>query len=201
MAPANVTVSLAYGPPQAAPAPEQPRAAELPAELLAIAEGIAVKADPQRTDVYFETKRRALSLPDECGTTAQDGAFIAQYRLAFDHARPRLTATNVGPFFAGMCQAWGDAVQRGTDAAAQSQAERAKVIAHNFTERAKLALQKAVAKQIRNVALFFMLAAFAAFLTVALLLAFLAMEGHSRALRAAVESLAADKAGGARSAA
>jgi hypothetical protein len=64
------------------------------------------------------------------------------------------------------------------------------IAAENARKHLELETQKVVARTIRNIAIGVAGSALAAFLTVALFLAFLAMEGHSKALRQAVETLA-----------
>lgn len=195
--PADLMVPIVYGP-STLPAAREivSEIPNVPPELLALAKAIALKADPQRTDVYFETQKAAVRTPGRCGVAMGDPRFLAEYRRAYEHVSERLTPGNVRPFLASMCDAWRDAVQRGSAAAAESQSARAAVMARNFEARARLSLQKAGAKGVRNAALTFVLGAFMSFLAVALLLAFLAIEGHSKALRLAVETLAASKAGG-----
>lgn len=195
-APADLTIPIVYGPATLPVAPEiASEMPNVPPELLALAKAIALKADPQRTDVYFETQKQAIRTPGRCGVGMGNPAFLAEYRRAYEHVSERLTSGNVQPFLASMCEAWQDAVQRGAAAAAESQSARAAVMARNFEARARLSLQKAGARGVRNAALTFVLGAFMSFLAVALLLAFLAIEGHSKALRLAVETLAASRTG------
>jgi hypothetical protein len=185
--PANVAFTLNYGPrPQALPqeAPERPLN-----DLEALAREIALALDPQRSPVYFDAYRRALSVPQRCGAAAR-GDFVVNFRRGFEHVRDRLTLTTENSFYLGVCDAWRQALAQEAAARAQAEAARLAALAHNTQERASAELKAMAARTIRNVAIGAVGAALALFLSIALLLAFLAIEGHSKAMRDAIEFIA-----------
>jgi hypothetical protein len=187
--PTDLSVVLLLGPPGApAPQPQEPAAAPL-TELQALARDIGLVIDPAQTDVYFDTVRSALRTPRLCGAD-ESPEFVAQYRRGFDAVRERLNQSNLVLFYRGVCDAWNNAIARGEARYANERAAADEVIARNEQARMSLEMQKITARTIRNVAIGIAGTALAAFLTVALFLAFLAMEGHSKALREAVDIMA-----------
>ncbi len=184
--PTDISISIVVAPTGFVP-PEEPATAA-PTDIQALAKEIAVAVDPQKTDVYFDVQKRALQVPRLCGLE-ESPEFVTQYRLGFEHARTKLNANTVDLFFAGICDAWGEAVSRGDARFAQQSAAAAAAENKNAQSYVALELEKALAETIRNIALGAAAGALSVFLTLALFLAFLAMEGHSKALRAAVEAL------------
>jgi hypothetical protein len=186
--PTDLVITLVLGPPGAAPPAPVERQQPL-TPLQALAREIALVVDPAQTDVYFDTVRSALRTPRLCGAD-ESQEFVEQYRRGFEGVRERLNRENVGLFYRGVCDAWQNAIARGETRYAQERAAADEIIARNAQARMALEGQKIMARMVRNVALGIAAAALAAFLTVALFLAFLAMEGHSKALREAVDTLA-----------
>jgi len=186
--PTDLVITLLLGPPgAAAPAPvekQQPFTA-----LQALAREIALVVDPAQTDIYFDTVRSALRTPRLCNAD-ESPEFVAQYRRGFEGVRAQLNRDNVSLFYRGVCDAWQNAIARGEARYAQERAVADEVIARNMQTRMALEGQKVMARMVRNVAIGIAMSALAAFLTIALFLAFLAMEGHSKALREAVDILA-----------
>jgi hypothetical protein len=187
--PADLTITLLLGPPGAAPPqPQAPAAAPL-TDLQALAREIALVVDPAQTDVFFDTVRSALRTPRLCGAE-NSPEFVAQYRRGFEGVRDSINQANVSLFYRGVCDAWANAIARGEARYMQERAAADEIIARNLAARIALEGQKMMARMVRNVAIGIAGTALAIFLTVALFLAFLAMEGHSKALREAVEAIA-----------
>ncbi|MBL8547821.1 MAG: hypothetical protein JNL81_15250 [Hyphomonadaceae bacterium] len=186
--PADVTIALTLTPPGATP-PEPAADASL-TDLQALSREIALTLDPQQTDVFFDIVRSAQRTPRLCNAE-ESPAFVAEYRRAFEGLRAQLRRDNLELFYRGVCDAWNAAAERAQARYASDRAAADAVIARNAQQRAELDAQKRTARMIRNIAFGVAATALAAFLTIALFLAFLAMEGHSKALREAVETLAA----------
>ncbi|NEX16817.1 MAG: hypothetical protein C1943_09350 [Halochromatium sp.] len=142
----------------------------------------------------------ALEVPGRCGARDDDATFLANYRQAFESVKPRISSTNLDAFYTGLCNAWEAVLQR--EAAARMQAEQQQRAAYRASEEARaqvkarnrqIALEHQAkverATEMTTVTLSVIGGALGLFLSVALLLAFLAIEGHSRAMRAAVESM------------
>ena len=189
--PTDITVSLLIGPPGSAPPEPAPTQApaDAPTPLQALAREVALAIDPNQTDVYFDVLRRALQTPRRCGARDSD-EFVTQYRRGFEHVRGALNANNVDLFFRGVCDAWTNAIARGEARYNEEQAAANAIAQRNLERRMELEGQKILARTVRNISLGVVGSALLAFLTVALFLAFLAMEGHSKALRDAVEAIA-----------
>jgi len=187
-APADVAIVISFAP--VGSAPPAPAASASPTDLQALAREIAIVIDPQQTDIFFDVIRSAQRTPELCGAEG-DPAFVAEYRRAFEGLRDQLRRENLGLFYRGVCDAWRGASER-TQARYASEIAAAEAVAvRNAQQRAQLEQQKQIARTIRNIAFGIAGTALAVFLTIALFLAFLAMEGHSKALREAVETLAA----------
>ena len=193
--PTDLVVTLGYGPspvnlpniPLLTPAQE---AAPGPDKLKEIAAELAKFADPSRsTPAYYDGYDYAMREPVRCGAEG-DEQFITNYRLALDHARPHLGKAQLNPFYIGLCEAWTEAGKQASDAARASAVARAQVMSENAIGQASAAANRLVAITLRNAALLFVCGAIVAFMTIALFLAFLAMEGHSSAVRQAIELLA-----------
>lgn len=210
-APMDLSFSLRLAPKVATTAASEPPP-ELPAqptELQAVAREIARIVQPEVNPAHFAAYQTALKLPVRCGASDGDGSpFVADYRRALEELRPRLTAANIEAFYGGLCDAWKDALQR--HAAEQERAEQqrraAQRVADAARERARAQNNEAMrqhegrvarAKAQSTLALSVMGTAFGLFLSLSVVLAFLAIEGHSRAVRAAMESMAALSRGGA----
>jgi hypothetical protein len=149
---------------------------------------------------HFAVFNAAVKVPGRCGANDGDKAFLANYRRALGEVRERLTASNVEAFYLGLCDAWKAALTR--EAAERDREEqkhsaarraadeaRARAQAHNDHLLQQHATRVFEARTQTAVTMSVIGGAFAIFLSVALLLAFLAIEGHSRAIRAAMESM------------
>lgn len=200
--PTDLTFDLVLAPkratPEAPPPSSEPQAEAT--ELQTIAREIAQTVEPEVNPAHFAAYKAALAVPERCGSSETDTSFISNFRRAVDEMGPRLTASNVEAFYAGLCDAWGEILaseyaalenRRAEQAAERRAAEdaRQRALAEN---RSRLQVHEAKvfeAKARSAVALSVIGGALAIFLSVALVLAFLAIEGHSRAVRAAMEAL------------
>lgn len=188
--PTDLVITLLLGPPGVAPpAPAAVEQQQPLTALQSLAREIALVVDPAQTDIYFDTVRSALRTPRLCGAN-ESPEFVEQYRRGFEGVRTQLNRDNVSLFYRGVCDAWQNALARGEARYAQERAAADEVIARNAEARMALDGQKVMARMVRNIAIGIAGTALAAFLTIALFLAFLAMEGHSKALREAVDILA-----------
>ncbi len=182
-APANVTFSLTYG---SAPTAQ----AELRlTDYQGVARDIALIVDPSRTPAYFKAYKRALRVPGECGASGNDTHFASDARRAFDGVKSKLTAANVEAFYAGLCSSWRKA--RSDEKAANASAVEARklVMARNAEARAQAELAATAASLGRKVALGVVGSAFVTFLIISFLLAFLAIENHTKSVREVMEAL------------
>jgi len=186
-APADVTFVLSFSAaPEATPAEDG-----TPAALRQIARQLADIVDPTRsTPAHYEAYRVALNVPARCGAE-RDEAFITMYGQALAQSRARLTPSNLGAFYEGVCDAWRDSLSRGVQAANAANAERAAIIARNVRSQMQAAGARLSSRAFRNLALTVVGGAVFAFMVVALFLAFLAIEGHSSAMRQAIALIAA----------
>lgn len=188
-APADVTFTLVYSPP--VPAPTTPVAAMT--ELQRLARDIALVVDENRTPVYFEAYKRAMQIPTHCGTNEDDAVFVSSFRRAFEHLRARLRSANIEAFYAGVCDAWRQAIANETAAASRANAARNEAIARNMASHATAEMEKAGAMLARNSTISVVAGAISMFLIISLFLAFLAIENHSKAMRQAIEAIAGER--------
>lgn len=189
-------------------APKPARTTETPApqvqseatELQRIAREIAQTIEPEVNPQHFSAYNAALVVPGRCGSSETDVSFLSNYRRALDEMRPRLTSANVEAFYTGLCDAWGAILEReqaelehlrAEQAAARRQAEevRYRAQAHNDELWGEHRAKVFAAEAQSAVTLSVIGGALAIFLSVALVLAFLAIEGHSRAVRTAMEAM------------
>jgi hypothetical protein len=203
--PTDLSFTIQFGPKLGAgaqPQPAvQPEAQRAPTELQKVAREIAQILEPTVNPAYFSAFEAAAKAPSRCGASDSDQTFIANYRRALNEVRSQLTASNVEAFYLGLCDAWKDALQR--EAAARDRAEqerqaerrradeaRERAQAHNneLLQRHADKVHQAQALTLQAVSV--VGGALAIFLSISLVLAFLAIEGHSRAVRTAIESLA-----------
>jgi len=200
-APTDLSFDLSFGPAlPAESADAEPSPEADPSELQKIAREIAQTLEPTVNPAHFAVYRTATETPSRCGARDDDAVFLASYRRAFDNTKSRVTAKNIGAFYAGLCEAWEAVLQR--EAALQQQAEQERRSARRAAEQARDRVEASNARLLAEhetkvlrariqtpLTLSVVVGALAVFLSVALVLAFLAIEGHSRALRAAAESL------------
>jgi hypothetical protein len=199
--PADIAIDLTVGPLSAAqpvvPVPAaSPEAKAEPApltDLQRIARDIALIVDPNRTPTYFAAYQRAVHLPEACRASDDDSAFVGNYRAALDHARAKLSARNLGGFYAGICEAWQRNLNEQEAARVQAQNAQTTVEMRNQSARVAAEARHVAAWAVRNLALMVVGGALSAFLSISLLLAFLAIENHSKAMREAVEAIAGAK--------
>lgn len=191
---------LAPAPPPASAAASAPTVEPEPTPLQAIARDIARTVEPEVNPAHFAAYKVAEQVPGRCGTDASDQRFITNYRRAFDEVRPRLTASNVDAFYLGLCEAWESVLEQ--EAAEAEQLEEqywAERQAAEYAREQALARNRDLMNQHERhvlearartwVTLSVIGGALGIFLSVALVLAFLALEGHSRAVRAAMEAM------------
>lgn len=199
-APTDLSFALTFGPAAAAIAAPASTAPPAPTELQATAREIAQIIEPEVNPAQFSAYQTAVKVPERCGTKDADQTFVANYRRALEEIRPRLTKANVEAFYAGLCEAWKGVLEREAQAredaqqeqwAAQRAAEeeRSMAQAHNNEVLQTYEARVFAAKAQTTVAMSVIGGALAIFLSVSLVLAFLAIEGHSRAVRAAMESM------------
>jgi len=199
-APTDLSFTLTLGAKSAASAEPPPALPSVPTELQAIAGEIARIVEPEVNPAHFAAYRTALKAPARCGTHDNDWAFLANYRQALEAVRPRLTAANVEAVYLGLCDAWKGVLQR--EAAERVQAEqrrwaarraadeaRSRALAHNSERLRQHESRVSRAKVQTAVTLSAVGGALTLFLSVALVLAFLAIESHSRAIRTAMEAM------------
>jgi hypothetical protein len=161
--------------------------------LARIARAIALKIVPGGgTPEYFEVYKSAVAQPERC-SAAQAEAFTSLYRQAVIRFRARLNRDNLDSFYAGLCESWKDAQERVQQTVAEAQARRDEVISQNAMAEMSAEASRTTAKVLRNAALGFAFTGLVAFMIIALFLAFLAIEGHSAAVRQAVELLASER--------
>jgi hypothetical protein len=200
-APADLSFTIQLAPKPGAGAQPQPAPQPAPTELQKVAREVAQLLEPTVNPAYFKAFETAAKVPGRCGAADSDQTFVANYRRALEEVRSKLNASNVEAFYLGLCDAWKDALQR--EGSARERAEEARLAdvrrAEEARERARAhndeLLQRHADKARQAEVLTFQTlsvvgAALAIFLSISLILAFLAIEGHSRAVRTAIESLA-----------
>ena len=188
----TVAVDLLYGPP-AAPVPpaEEPR--EQLSDLQRLARDIALMLDPQKSPAYFDAYRRALQVPSDCAARPDDADFVAEFRQGFERYRAQLTPSLAEPFYAGICEAWQRAMNEEQNARNRADNARAAAERQNAAAEAETAAKRGVATIARNFTAGIVGGAALVFLVISLLLAFLAMENHSKALRETVAAIAKNR--------
>jgi hypothetical protein len=191
-APTDVSVVLTFSPaaavpiaapiPQAAPSPQMSDLQRLAHEIALVVDKEGMPANRQAYDV-------AMREPEDCGTSQADLAFVGNYRRAFDSARPKLLAANLPAFYDGVCNAWRRALSEQGRARAEVEAARNAAMSRNQAAQIQNQIDSVSAQAGRSITLIVVGSAIAAFLTVSLVLAFLAIENHSRATREAISRL------------
>jgi hypothetical protein len=199
-APADLSFALKLAPAPAVIAVPAPESQAEPTPLQAIARDIARTVQPEVNPEHFAVYHKAIEVPGRCGASAEDGSFVSNYRRAFEEVRARLTTANVDAFYAGLCDAWKavlgreeakrEQVLEGQRAAREAaDAARAKVQGENQRRLQEHGARAMEAKVKTALILPVLGGALVTFLAIALVLAFLAIEGHSRAVRAAMEAM------------
>jgi hypothetical protein len=159
-------------------------------DLQRLASEIASRVDPAHTGVFFDVYKQALRVPRNCGSDSNNLEFFGQYRRAFNASRKFLSATNVGGFFVGVCDAWREAISKSSAAQSQAEMARNEVLGRNQEAMLRNEIERAKARLARNSTFSFAIASIGAFITICLFLAFLAMENHTKAVREAIEAIA-----------
>lgn len=165
-----------------------------PGQLQRIVRALAQLAGQTGSPEYFDAFNEARNEPGRCNAD-ENVQFNAAYVAAYDRLHKVLTKDNVGTFYKGLCEVWAQRLEEARGEVAQAEAARAEVITRNAIAAVAAEARKVWARALRDVAIGFAVAAVGFFMIIALFLAFLAMEGHSNALRVAVEALARDRRG------
>jgi hypothetical protein len=185
----NVTFTLNYGGAVVA-APTVARV--LPPQMTdmeRLARDIALLVDREGSPAYLATYNRALGEAAACRSNPGDPNFLSNYQRLFNRARPHLAPINVPAFLDGVCDLWRSAVAEQAKVRASAEAVRNAVISANQSAEFQYEFKATSAWAARNLTLIIVGSAFGAFLMVCLVLAFLAMESHSNAMRDVLTAL------------
>lgn len=185
--PQEIVFSIAYG--SAAVANEAVQPASNLTGFQEVARDIALVVDPSRTPDYFKAFKRANRLPRDCGANESDVEFSMDVRRVLDAVRSQLSADNIEAFYAGICTAWQNARRAEQSERAQAEEIRREIMARNSRARAETEFAAARARVGRYVTLGVIGAAIGLFLVISLLLAFLAIENHTKAVREVLAAL------------
>ena len=190
-APATLKFRLLIGEKAASPVQEETviDSDNSPEALKAVSHELAKLAAAKGSPEYLVAYNYARAEPVRCDADGND-RFITEYARAFQHVRSHLKPENLSIFYEGVCRAWQDAVREAGVQHDEAQRAHAAAMERNLEAEAGAQFRNAAARTARNVALAFALSAIMTFMTIALFLAFLAMEGHSNAVREAIEVLA-----------
>lgn len=160
-------------------------------ELERLARDVALAVGGQEGSVaYQRVFDRALREPIFCGTSQDDAEFVGTYRKIFDHTRPRITAANLLAFFDGICDEWRRATAERARIQRDAETARRSAISANENADYRYAFEAASAWTARNLTLIVVGGALGIFTLLCLVLAFLALENHSNAMREAVSVIA-----------
>ncbi len=198
--PADVTVEIIIAPPPALNTNQPVETKSEQAELQKLAIDIAKHLEPVVNPAYFDAYKKAEKLPGKCGVANDNLEFIFNYRKAFDETKTQLLTSNIDAFYEGVCMAWKEKINReiaeqelkeNERRAAMNKAEEDRRVVEQYNEniRRDHALKVMAANGISIVTLIVVGSALATFLGIAILLAFLAIENHSRAMRMAITSM------------
>lgn len=160
-------------------------------ELKELAFEISTLVAPAGTPARFKAYNLALTVPADCAA-ADTPEFIRNYRNAFEQLKENLNKGNIEAFYKGVCDAWQAAVREDNEKIILAENARSKVDAQNEANRRAMLAETEVAISARNKTLFMVGSALGTFVLVVLVLAFLVMESHSKAIRLAVEELSAE---------
>jgi hypothetical protein len=186
--PMDVSVKLNFESPKPN-AVEEPPDQEL-TDLQKIARDIARTIEPNVNAQYFIIYKNANLVPSRCGATSDNHEFIINYRKAFEQVKKQLNSSNIEAFYFGLCQAWKDAQSQKQVEHDRVLAERNKAIASNEYILDKYNDDISREKATLAIAITIVGGALATFLSISIVLAFLAIEGHSCAVRQAIEAIA-----------
>jgi len=160
-------------------------------ELERLARDIALAVVGQEgSPAYQSIFDRALREPVICGTSQDDSEFVGTYRSIFDHARTQITTTNLPAFFDGICDEWRRATAERARILRDAEAAHRAATLANARAAYRYDLESASAWAARNVTLVVVGGALGVFTMMCLVLAFLALENHSNAMREALAVIA-----------
>lgn len=192
----DVHFTLTYGQVPSAPTtavppkqPETPIVTRKLSDLERLARDIALIDGPEGSKPYTSAYDRALREPGVCGTSQNDTDFVVNYRRLFDHAQPKLATINLPAFYDGVCESWQKAKSEQARALAAATAAQYAAINSNRSAEVQYQYEAAAAWVSRNATLIVVGSAFGTFLTICFVLAFLAMENHSNAMRNALTAI------------
>ncbi len=184
-APAQKTASLV---PSAKPSPEPARPAAALTQLELIARRFALAVDPGRTPLFFRAYQMAYALPARCHAAGSKG-FLNGFQSALAKAGPLLNA-NVAPGFLKLvCLSWTESIQRQQRLAVRAERARHDAVMRQNALYVRTQEEEAAARVRRDSALVVLAGVLGTFLVVALVLAFLAIEHHTRTLGTMVKRL------------
>lgn len=195
-APSDVTVELVlFAPPPSVttgPTPT-PAAPTIPPRPLSaweqFAREVALHVDSSEGPAYDRALQAMMQMPQNCGTSETAPGLLGEVRRAVEHARARLSPSTVQAFALGFCDAWRQLAAAQQAARTQDANARAAVERRNAQARDETRLKQAAAFLARNLTMTVVGSAFGSFLVIALLLALLAIENHSKALREVATAL------------
>jgi hypothetical protein len=190
----NVDFALTYAhtaQPTKPPAQPSTAATTQVSELVRLAREIALAVGGQEgSATYQRVLDRALREPTFCGTGQDDNEFVGSYRKIFDHARQQITATNLPAFLDGICEEWRRATAERAKILRDGEAARRAAISANEIADYRYAFEAASAWAARNLTLIVVGSALGIFTVLCVVLAFLALENHSNAMREAMSVIA-----------
>jgi hypothetical protein len=160
-------------------------------ELEQLAREIALVVVGQEGSVaYQRVFDRAFREPTFCGTSQDDTEFVGSYRNIFNHARPQITGTNLPAFFDGICDEWRRASAERARIIRDAEVARRAAISTNENADYRYAFEAASAWAARNLTLIVVGGALGGFTVLCVVLAFLALENHSKTMREAMSVIA-----------
>lgn len=192
--PTDIAFTLVFKPESTEFTATPQEAQEEQTELQQLARKIAYTVEPIVNSAHFAAYNKAFNVPVYCGAGIDNDVFVSNYSQAFEREKSRLSASNVEAFYIGVCNAWMNAVARETqrikrEMDAREQA-RQEALAYNASVEQQYA-QKVISSKLKmSMTAIVIGSALVAFLFVSIILAFMAMEGHSRAIRAAIDFMA-----------
>ena len=190
-APHTLRFTLAAAADQGATETAAPQRDRPATDLERLAQRIALFADPGRTPDYFGAYQAALRVPRQCGEDPSNAAFVGEFARAFDGVRQSISPASLSSLYRHVCEAWRSAHALRLQELARQQQAQQEIIAANGMADGVAAMRAAQAKVYRYVALVAVGFSLTVFLLVSVFLAFLALEGHTKAVREAVEALTA----------
>ncbi len=164
-------------------------------KLQSIARTYAKSVDPHHTPVFFAAYQDAYALPSRCGASGKL-SFLVGFQDALTKVRAQLNAQSGPTFLNLVCSSWNASIQKQNALITQADIARRQAFARRQALYYRAQAARAVARVKRNAALLVLAAVIGAFVVIALLLAFLAIERHTRMLGAMVQRLATQATAG-----